>query len=205
MAQNNNLLVKWFILSKNHVSLDWVHSAAGSRKLLICESHMEVGVSAKGVTEKEHMDETHYSRPSRNRRVFRLHSLQAFASEMKGRWSHRRSLSIYQRHRLSAGDMFGDSWEVLAPEGIPSLSSEWIDLSTVWTRGSAAQVRGPRLKVFCFADLWRGFVLRQDLSSNLPPLPVPSLYEHNHVQKSPPLLFTPSFFIQPSSVHHIKL
>lgn len=72
---------------------------------LICES-MEVGVSAKGVTEKEHMDETHYSRPSRNRRVFRLHSLQAFASEMKGRWSHRRSFSIYQRHRLSAGDTF---------------------------------------------------------------------------------------------------
>lgn len=123
MAQDYNLLVKQFILSKNHVSLTRVHSAAGSRNLLICESHMEAGVSAKGVTEKEHMDEMHYSRPCRNRRVFRLHSLQAFASEMKGRWSHRRSLSIYQRHRPSAGDTF-DSVGSLGPEGIPSLSSE---------------------------------------------------------------------------------
>lgn len=37
------------------MSINRVHSAAGSWKLLICDSHMEVSVSAKGVTEKEHM------------------------------------------------------------------------------------------------------------------------------------------------------
>lgn len=37
------------------MSIDQFHSAAGSWKLLICDSHMEVSVSAKGVTEKEHM------------------------------------------------------------------------------------------------------------------------------------------------------
>lgn len=114
--------------------LDWVRSAAGSRKRLICESHMEVGVSAKRCDWERTYGRDALQPPLQE--VFRLHSLQAFAPEMKGRWSHRRSLSIYQRHRLSAGDTFGDSWEVLAPEGIPSLSSEWIDLSTVWTRGS---------------------------------------------------------------------
>lgn len=59
----------------------------------------------------------------------------------------------------------------------------------VW---SAAQVRGPHLKVFCFTDLWRGFVLRQDLSSNLPPLPVPSLYE-KHTIIIHPIILHPAF------------
>lgn len=202
MSQDNNLLevllVKQFILTINHMSLKWVHSAWETAEMWLPHGR------AKGVTEKEHVDEVHHSHASPNRPVFRLHSLQVFASEMKGRWSrHHQHLSEtpsfherWERRHLGNLCAKGNFWHLR--DAVPVIR---MDRSVYPVNlgkhgpGSCSSVKLVLLSWSMKVCGERGFV--SCAPSNLPPLHFPSLYELKRVHKNIPLLV----IIHSSCVH----
>lgn len=204
MSQDNSLLVillvKWLILTINQH--EHQPDPLSSRQLETADMWLPHGSERqrKRCDWKRTYDETHYSRPLQDQAP--LTAGIRFRGERKMESSLQHLSEAPSVHR---GHVLPILWEVLAPGGNPV---PVIGMNRSVHPVNLGEASGLHLKAFFFADLWWGFVLRGFVPCalrDLPPLHIPSPYELKRVQKSIPLALTPSFFIQRSAFHHIKL
>lgn len=148
---------------------------------------MEVGVRAKGVTEKEHVDEAH--------RITPLQTGQSSGSThsryLPCRWKEDGvvTISFYKQRPPSTGDRRGGVWGIFVLK--VKLWHQRDGVPVIRMNRSVHPVNlGKQLNLFCFPDPWR-FALREAFSPaprNLAPLQLPSPHELKRVHKNIPLL-----------------